>query len=648
MIADEGCSVLSDHNGKLLCYTNGISLINRKHQLMKNGDKLMGDLSSTNNTVFVPSISNDSILYLFTIGSAFQPEKGFRYSIINLRGDGGFGEVIEKNISLEPAAFEKIAAIRHCNNKDVWIVIHKWNTDEYHAYHVDGTGINAVPVISHTGLIITGSKDNTVGALKFSGNGQHLAALHAYENNVVELMDFDNKTGIITNPVVFRPDPVGLPQTFTGVYGAEFSPNGNLLYVSDNSLSDGPSAIFQFDISSHNSAIINATKQVIASPDPFFSGALQIGPDQKIYISLLGDTSISVIENPDVYGPGCNFVPKKIFLGQNNIARLNFGLPNFIQSYFNPLSNRYDFSRSGNCTKHDVSFNISRLTGVDSVKWDFGDNQKSQQLAPTNHFTNAGFYDVKLIVYKIDCSGLNDTINHRIWIADDPDFLGPDTSTCASIQVQLGIDNIDGASYLWNTGSIDDKITTADPGTYWMELEVEGCTVRDTINLFLRNPPVVNIGSDTTVCTARPIILRTGNAITDKYLWSTGETSSSISINKTGIYYVTVSENNCIASDTIVVAVGDCEPFIPTAFTPNNDGLNDNFGVASGFATNGFHMQVFDRWGNTVFVSANNTIKWDGTQKGKPMPNGAYSWYISYTDTRIRKIFLQGTVMLIR
>src|SRR5882672_9535442 len=68
----EGCAVISDNNGKLLFYTNGIQVINRKHSLMINGDSLKGDLSSTNNAVVVPLPSNDSIYYLFTIGAQSQ------------------------------------------------------------------------------------------------------------------------------------------------------------------------------------------------------------------------------------------------------------------------------------------------------------------------------------------------------------------------------------------------------------------------------------------------------------------------------------------------------------------------------------------------------------------------------------------------
>lgn len=648
LVSQEGCATISNSDGKLLFYTSGTGVFNRKHQLMLNGDNLMGDLSSTDNTVFVPQPGNDSIYYLFTIGSAYQPEKGFRYNVINLKGDSSKGEVISKNISIELSAFEKLAAVRHCNKRDVWVVIHKWDSDEYRAYLVTASGISSTPVVSHTGYFINGTPNNSVGTLKFSSDSKRAAAAHSYDNNVLELMDFDNVTGEFTNPIVFRPSPITTGPTFTGVYGAEFSPNGKLLYVSDNSSSDEPGSLFQFDITAGNAAAILATRQVIARPEPYFSGALQMGPDNKIYMALAGNSYLSAIENPDVYGPGCTFSANKIFLGANNPNPITSGLPNFIQSYFNPLANPYDFSRSGKCSDHNIAFTINRLTGIDSVKWDFGDGNKSQSISPTNNYVNPGFYDVKLIVYKVDCSGLNDTINHKIWITDKLDFLGPDTSTCMGVKLQLGIDDIPEASYLWNTGSEVNKITTSDIGTYWMEIELNGCTIKDTINLFLKPPPSVDIGPDTFVCQNKAIVLNADNSPGSSYLWSTSETTASIVVNKTGTYYVTVSDNGCTASDTVSVTPGDCDVYFPSAFTPNNDSKNDLFGVAAETSLNNFSMQIFNKWGQLIFASNDTRNKWDGTFKGKNVPNGAYVWVVNYTNRKGIKIYDGGSVILIR
>jgi gliding motility-associated-like protein len=641
----EGTSVISDNNGKLLFYTNGVVIVNRQHLQMKNGGALAGDPSSTNNAVIIPLPGSDSIYYVFTVGAANTTTQQLQYNIVNMKGDGGLGEVQSTgmNVIVEDKIFEKLAAVRHCNNKETWIVVHKWNSDEYHSYLLTATGLNTTPVISHTGLIIGGDELNALGTLKFSAKGTKFAAAHALQNNVLELMDFDNTSGILSNPIVLHPEinPVTL-----GTYGAEFSSDGRLLYVSSSDYEAGTSSIYQFDISSNNAAAIQASKQIIHHDTNYYTTALQTGPDLKIYVAMPYDTSLSVIENPNVYGPGCNFSYNKIYMGTNSIQ---FGLPTFMQSYFDTTSNPYDFTRlPGNCLDKIITFKINRLSGIDSVKWNFGDTQLSQALQPTNTYAAAGFYDVKLIVYKIDCSGLNDTINRKIWIADSDKFLGADTTSCNVLSLEIEVQEILGANYLWNTGFTGNKITTTEFGDYWLEIDQNGCKIRDTIKVTPKPKPLVSLGADTTICKYKPAILTTGSSVFDTYLWSTGATTPSISVNQTGTYYITVTKSACEASDTIEVFTGDCDVYIPSAFTPNNDNLNETFGVVDNTILQFFSLQIYSKWGQLIFSSNDVTKKWDGTFKGKKMPNGSYVWILNYTNIRGRKFYEQGTVMLIR
>ncbi len=645
--SQEGSAVMSDNNGKLLFYTNGVSVQNRKHQPMLNGLGIMGDLSSTDNCVIVPMPDSDSMYYLFAIGSARVEEPKFSYNIIDMKADGGYGAVTVKNVIVEDMVLEKLAAVRHCNNRDIWIVIKKWNTDEYHAYSLTSAGLTATPVVSSTGLVINGQINNAIGTLKFSSTGSKLAACHAFDNDMVELMDFDNTTGIITNPRVFKPNATPHTPTYPGIYGAEFSPDGRLLYVSANNTVGDPCALFQFDITAGNAAAILATKRIVAQTSPWFAGDLQLGPDNKIYMAMWEDSSISVIEDPNTYGPGCNFVFNKMYLGPQ-ASSIQFGLPNFMQSYFDPASNPYDFSRVGGCQDLDVTFTISRLNGIDSVKWNFGDGQQSQVIQPTHTYALPGFYDVNLIVYKVDCSGLYDTITRKIWIAETGEFLGADTSSCNPLALEIGVDEIDGINYLWNTGFRGGKITTTGFGDYWLEMEQNGCKVRDTIRVTARPKPVVSLGADTSICKYRPVILKTQTTGYDTYLWSTGETTPTIFVNQTGTYGVEVTLAGCDASDSIRVLPGDCDVYIPSAFTPNNDNLNETFGVIDNVFLQYFSLQVFSKWGQIIFSSTDVTKKWDGTFKGKNMPNGSYLWMMTYVNRSGKKFYEQGTVMLIR
>jgi gliding motility-associated-like protein len=563
-----------------------------------------------------------------------------------MKADSGFGDVVVRNALIENEVQEKLAAIRHCNKKDIWIVIQKFNTDKYYSYLLTAAGLNPVPVISSTGLVITGQPNNAIGTLKFSGKGDKLVACHAFDNDIVELMDFDNQTGILSNPLQFKPNAIPHDISFPGIYGAEFSPDGKLLYVSTwNSVTEH-CTLYQFDITSNNAATILASKQFISQRNLLF--ALQLGADQKIYVARGNiENALGVIENPNVYGPGCNFILNKINFSAGNSVQ--FGFPTFVQSYFDPASNPYDFTRgAGNCLDLTVSFSINRLNGIDSVTWNFGDGQQSQVLQPTHTYAAPGFYNVQLIVYKIDCSGLHDTINRRIWIADTDKFLGADTSSCSALTLEIGVEDIFGTNYLWNTGYTGNKITTTGFANYWLEINQNGCKMRDTIQVIADPPPTVSLGSDTNVCKSKPIILKTLSTDYDSYLWNTGETTPSIQVNQIGTYQITITKNLCKAADTIRVVVGDCGVFIPSAFTPNNDNLNETFGVADITALQYFNLKIYSKWGQLIFSSNDVTIKWDGTFKGKTMPNGPYVWILNYTNIRGRKFYEQGTVMLIR
>ncbi|MBK9048559.1 MAG: gliding motility-associated C-terminal domain-containing protein [Bacteroidetes bacterium] len=87
--------------------------------------------------------------------------------------------------------------------------------------------------------------------------------------------------------------------------------------------------------------------------------------------------------------------------------------------------------------------------------------------------------------------------------------------------------------------------------------------------------------------------------------------------------------------------------YIPNSFTPNDDGINDQFGV-TGFSNGGFSMQIFNRWGQTVFTSENSFQSWNGkTLSGKSAPQGIYTYLITITKDKSHKP-LYGTISLIR
>jgi len=136
----------------------------------------------------------------------------------------------------------------------------------------------------------------------------------------------------------------------------------------------------------------------------------------------------------------------------------------------------------------------------------------------------------------------------------------------------------------------------------------------------------------------------------DHYIWSTGDSSTSILVTSEGWYKVTI-ENAliCSTTDSVLMLYCDLSLRMPNAFTPNNDGLNDLFRPVTQFEKiTTFNMYIFDRWGGNIFETPDISQGWNGTIAGKPAPAGVYMYTISYINpSGITKI-IRGTFTLVR
>ncbi|SFV36116.1 hypothetical protein, partial [Thermoflavifilum thermophilum] len=133
--------------------------------------------------------------------------------------------------------------------------------------------------------------------------------------------------------------------------------------------------------------------------------------------------------------------------------------------------------------------------------------------------------------------------------------LGPDTAICQGESLTLDAGNA-GASYLWSTGATSQQITINTTGSYWVKVtDANGCSAADTMQLTIHPLPIVNLGPDTAICQGANLTLDAGNPGAS-YLWSTGQTSQSISVDTTGIYWVKVTNSfGCSAADTMQLTV---------------------------------------------------------------------------------------------
>jgi gliding motility-associated-like protein len=465
---NEGVATISDTNGNLLFSTDGMKVYNANNLQMPNGFGLWGHISSTQSGVIVPNPANANQYYIFTAAAQagfIGVYSGIAYSMVDMSLNSGLGDITIKNIPLIHPAAEKLTAIRHCNGTDYWVICHEWNSANFYAYQVSAAGV-AAPIISTVGSVYqaTGTNTGAIGYLKASPNGKKLVAtITGIPNNNVELFDFNNGTGIVSNPIYIP--------TQGGAYGAAFSPDNTKLYVSFYSYE-----IMQYDISAANLPATQLSSQM-------YFGALQLGPDGKIYvIYVVSSGTIGVINNPNAAGLACNYIANAIPI---NFGSSTLGLPNFPDNLLTPAN--FTLGADKNICLDSVEISVEM--GWNSYSWSTGETTQSI------YVNQSGAYWAEVID---NCGTIwRDTINVNLF---SPILeLGNDTILCYGQSVTLSA-SLSANIYLWSNGATSPSITLDSSGIYWLEQTGFCGTERDTFHLIVSPQIFPNLNTIPIAC----------------------------------------------------------------------------------------------------------------------------------------------------
>ena len=159
--------------------------------------------------------------------------------------------------------------------------------------------------------------------------------------------------------------------------------------------------------------------------------------------------------------------------------------------------------------------------------------------------------------------------------------------------------------------------------------------------------PKVNIGGLIKICPGDIVKLDAGNF--EKYLWSTGDTTSFISVSDSGVYSVLVENSDgCSATDSAEIVVGcGYGIWFPNAFSPDEDGVNDFY---RGYAmdVSDYHLILFNRMGQMVFESKEIDKGWNGITNEQLSPIGVYGYVVTYRIAGGDLTKKRGTFTLIR
>jgi gliding motility-associated-like protein len=538
----EGCATICDKNGALLFYTDGMTVYNKEHKIMLNGTGLFGNHSSTQSAVIIPHPGNSNLYYIFTVDAADNHLKnGLQYSMVDLSYVGGLGSVTSKNNILYTPSAEKITAVRHSNNRDIWVISHRFNSDEFYTYKIDSLGLNVNPIVSKVGTVheahpinpSPAGKFNSIGYLKVSPQGDKVAIVQ-YNTGIFEIFDFDNFTGKLNNA---RKRPQNF---YGGSYGVEFSPDGSKVYVGEFV----SRKIYQFDFYASDffasEVIINMVSKRL--------GAIQTGIDGKLYLTKDNSTFLDVIEEPNKKGIACNYKQDAIPL-KGKLAAL--GLPTFVQTYFSDTSKpKCLFTFKGFCVSDSFKFSPLINSGSESFFWNFGDDLSQHDTVTGDTvyyvYNKSGEYTVRLISSN---EHEKCTAKLKIHVIEKPEILLPnDTFFCEGSSVLIKpIKYIGNISWDRSPKDTFPDIRVNSVGKLIATAKTECATAIaiDSINVNTRLLPRITLPNDTVFCEGNNDSIEPVE-FTGKIFWNSTltDTLPKLPVNRGGIYEATVI-NTC-------------------------------------------------------------------------------------------------------
>lgn len=403
MVSIEGCASISDPStGSLLFYTNGLQVWNANNTIMPNGSGLLAgaNTSATQGTLILAYPGNKNLFYVFTVDETTNGgANGLTYSIVDMNENSGLGDIIpqQKNILIQNNTTERIAVTKNFDETAYWLVIHERNNKCFKSYEVNRSGINKSPVVNNIGSIHSSipqaNGDGTMGYMKFNHKGNKIAVA-IYGSNKVEIFDFDKCSGYLSNPISIS--------TIDNPYGIEFSPDDTKLYFSLYSSASLKGAVYQLNLLSTNP--IPELVGISSSSNNQCMGALQLAPDQKIYISINSESWLSSINLPNMAGVSCGFIDKSVLLPYAGLSPTTglLGLPPFILDQINNQIDTPKILVSNLCIGDSTNYYVNTSQQVKDISWSFdvgnANYVSTTDMKPFIVYPSIGSYNVVAVV----------------------------------------------------------------------------------------------------------------------------------------------------------------------------------------------------------------------------------------------------------
>ena len=193
-----------------------------------------------------------------------------------------------------------------------------------------------------------------------------------------------------------------------------------------------------------------------------------------------------------------------------------------------------------------------------------------------------------------------------------------------------------------------------DSGTYSVVVFDGKCETKDKVRVNLKPEPTqadVLIDVPDVICLNESFDVDIQNVLISGYQWQDGSTKSSYNIETEGIYWVKASHACGVLIDTAEVNRCECAIWVPKAFNPDGNTLNDDFVPKLDCEPLEYMFRIYDRWGELVYETNKPLESWDGQFRGSEAPMGAYAWKLVFTvyhEGAVMKSEKSGTILLLR
>ncbi|MEM1321427.1 MAG: gliding motility-associated C-terminal domain-containing protein, partial [Bacteroidota bacterium] len=407
--------------------------------------------------------------------------------------------------------------------------------------------------------------------------------------------------------------------------------------------------------------LLNSVEQTRDTVTLFNSSFENIEENFINVITRSVDTDIVFFDNQQLISTGVTFTPVgpngefayariRVEPGAHTIISEGCGVIATAYGYGNVESYAYSGGASfsainanpipeGGCLNDTIYFDTGLSPFRFSFDWDLGDGTTSDQAVFSHFYPALGAYPVRLITYD-ECLDIRDTFYRDLMITlRQAVEVIDDQRICEGERIELGASGLAGARYEWSGPNnffseaqfpFIDNAQLRDSGRYSVIGIISGCaTFPADLQVDVLPIPAPDLGPDTILCSREGFTPILDPGTFSSYRWQNRSRNPTLRVQQEGQYWVEVSnELGCTASDTVLMRE-QCPTriYIPNAFSPNDDGINDEFG-AFGTDIIRFQLRIFNRWGGVVFESKDPEGHWDGFINGEPAQEGVYTWMI--------------------